>query len=73
MAKYALSKYFARGAGHALRIHNSDTLLFSWNGRPDGYARYIDHVKRYARNGQEFASLAALLRSIEGEHLLAKA
>ena len=67
-AKYALSKYFGRGSGHAVRFHNSDTLLFQWNGKPDGSARFIEHVRRYARNGQEHASLAALLRSIEAEH-----
>ena len=68
MTKYAMSKWFARGAGHVIRFHNSDTLLFCWNGRPDGAARYVEHVKRYARNGAEHASLAALLRSIESEH-----
>lgn len=68
MAKYALSRYFARGAGHVIRFHNSDTLLFQWHGRADGHARYVEHVKRYTRNGQEHASLAALLRAIEAEH-----
>lgn len=63
-----MSKYFARGAGHAVRFHNSETLLFTWNGRADGSARCIPHVRRYARNGVEHASLAALLRSIEDEH-----
>jgi hypothetical protein len=68
MAKYQLSKWFARGAGHAVRFHGSDTVLFQWNGKPDGHARYIPHVNRYARNGAEFASLAALLRAVEAEH-----
>lgn len=68
MAKYALSKYFDRGAGHVVRFQNSDTLLFSHHGRADGSARYIEHVKRYARNGAEHKSLAALLRAVEAEH-----
>ena len=68
MSKYALSRYFANGAGHAIRFHGSDTLLFQWNGKPDGSARYVEHVKRYTRNGKEFASLAALLRAIDTEH-----
>lgn len=68
MAKYALSKYFGRGSGHAIRFHNSEILLFKWNGRDDGSARFVPHVKRYTRNGVEYASLAALLRSIEAEH-----
>lgn len=68
MARYAMSKWFAKGAGHAIRFHNSDTLLISWHGRDDGAARYVAHVKRYARNGAEFGSLAALLRGIEAEH-----
>lgn len=67
MAKYALSKWFGRGAGHVVRFHGSDTLLFSWNGRNDGCARYVSHVKRYVRNGVEYASLAALLRAVETE------
>lgn len=71
MSKYALSKYFGRGAGHVIRFHDSDCLLFSWHGRNDGAARYIPHVKRYSRNGQEFPSLAALLRSVESEHAAA--
>lgn len=69
MAKYALSKWFGRGSGHAIRFHNSETLLLQWNGRPDGAARYVPHVKRYTRNGAEFPSLAALLRSVEAEHV----
>ena len=68
MQKYQLSKYFASGHGHAVRFRNSDVLLFQWNGKPDGVARYIEHVKRYARNGREHKSLAALLRAIEAEH-----
>jgi hypothetical protein len=68
MAKYALSKYFGRGHGHVLRMHKSEVLLFSWNGRPDGSARYVEHVKRYTRNGNEYPSLAALLRAVEAEH-----
>lgn len=65
MAKYALSRYFAKGRGHAIRFHGSDTLIFYWNGRAAGTARFIPHVKRYARNGQEYPSLAALLRAVE--------
>jgi hypothetical protein len=65
--KYAMSKYFARGSGHVVRFHDSDVLLFKWNGRDAGSARYVQHVKRYTRNGAEFASLAALLRAIEAE------
>lgn len=72
MAKYALSKYFDTGAGHVIRFHNSDTLLFQWNGKPDGSARYVEHVKRYVRNGAEHASLATLLRSVEAEHAKAR-
>jgi hypothetical protein len=72
-SKHALSKYFGQGYGHVTRYHNSDTLLFSWSGRADGTARYIPHVKRYARNGREFASLAALLRAVEAEHVVGKA
>lgn len=71
MAKAAMSKYFAKGSGHVVRYKNSETLLFSWNGKPDGAARIVDHVKRYARNGQEYPSLAALLRGVEAEHMLA--
>lgn len=66
--KYTLSKYFAQGSGHVIRLHGSDTLLFRWNGRPDGAARHIPHVKRYSRNGNEYPSLAALLRAVEAEH-----
>lgn len=68
MAKYAMSKWFGTGSGHVIRFHNSDTLLFKWNGRADGSARYVEHVKRYVRNGVEHASLAALLRAVEAEH-----
>lgn len=68
MPKYAMSKYFAKGAGQVRRFHNSDALLFDWHGRADGAARYVEHVKRYARNGIEHPSLAALLRSVEAEH-----
>jgi hypothetical protein len=73
MAKYSLSKYFARGAGHVVRFHGGEALLFYWNGRADGSARHIPHVNRYARNGQEFPSLAALLRAVETEHVEAVA
>lgn len=66
--KYALSKWFDRGAGRVIRFHNSDTLLFQHHGRPDGSARYVAHVKRYVRNGIEHKSLAALLRAVETEH-----
>jgi hypothetical protein len=66
--KYALSKYFGRGAGHVLRMKNSAILLFSWHGNPDGSARYVEHVNRYSRKGQEYPSLAALLRAVESEH-----
>ena len=68
--KLALSKYFNNGSGHVMRFPNSDVLLFKHNGHPDGAARYIEHVKRYARNGVEHASLAALLRSVSNEHAL---
>lgn len=68
MARYALSKWFANGSGHVVRLHNSETLLFRWNGRNDGSARYIEHVRRYARDKREHASLAALLRAVEAEH-----
>ena len=69
MAKYELSKYFARGAGHVIRFRNSETLLFYWHGKDDGAARYVPHVRRYSRNGIEHASLAALLRAVEAEHI----
>lgn len=52
-SRYALSKYFGNGAGHVVRYRDSDVLLFSWHGRADGSARYVEHVKRYARNGAE--------------------
>jgi hypothetical protein len=68
MSKYSLSKWFARGSGHVIRYQNSETLLFQWNGKPDGAARFVPHVKCYARNGNEFPSLAALLRAVETEH-----
>lgn len=68
MSKLSLSKWFAKGSGHVSRYPKSDVLLFQWNGRPDGSARYIPHVRSYARNGNEFASLAALLRAVEAEH-----
>lgn len=67
-AKYALSKWFANGSGYVCRFHDSDTLLFRWNGAPDGTARRIPHVKRYARKGTEYPSFAALLRGVEAEH-----
>ncbi|MDA9401731.1 hypothetical protein XH79_23825 [Bradyrhizobium sp. CCBAU 45389] len=63
-----MSKYFGRGAGHVLREHNSAVLLFSWRGKPDGSARYVERVNRYARNGVEYPSLAALLSAVEAEH-----
>lgn len=69
MAKYQMSKYFADGSGHVIRVHDSETLLFKWNGKPDGHARYVPHVNRYSRNGQEHKSLAALLRSVAAEHV----
>ena len=68
MKRHAMSKYFGSGAGHVLRRHNSAVLLFSWHGKPDGSAHYVEHVNRYARNGVEYPSLAALLRAIEAEH-----
>lgn len=67
-ARYDLSKWFAAGHGHATRFKGSETLLIQWNGRADGTARYVPHVKRYTRNGAEFKSLAALFRGIEAEH-----
>lgn len=67
MARYALSKWFARGSGHVIRFHDSDTLLFRWNGKASGSARYIEHVKRYVRHDKEYPSLAALLRGVEIE------
>ena len=69
MSKHSLSKWFAKGSGHAIRYKDSETLLFYWNGKPDGTARHISHVKRYARNGAEYASFAALLRAVESEHM----
>lgn len=69
--KYAMSRYFAKGSGHAVRHHDSDLLLFDWNGKADGTARRIPHVKRYTRNGTEYPSLAALLRAVEAEHAAA--
>lgn len=68
MKRHPLSKSFGNGAGHVLRQHNSAVLLFSWRGRPDGSARYVERVNRYARNGVEYPSLAALLRAVEAEH-----
>jgi hypothetical protein len=50
-----------------VRYHNSDVLLFSRHGKAFGSARYVEHVKRYVRNGVEYASLAALLRAVEAE------
>ena len=63
-------KWFAEGAGCLISYSASDILLVNWNGRDDGSARYIPHVRRYSRNGNEYASLAALLRGIESEHQL---
>ncbi|WP_036017768.1 hypothetical protein [Bradyrhizobium sp. WSM1743] len=68
MKPHAMSKYFGNGAGHVLRQYNSAVLLFSWRGKPDGSARYVERVNRYARNGVEYPSLAALLRAVEAEH-----
>lgn len=68
MKRHALSKSFGNGAGHVLRQHNSAVLQFSWHGKPDGSARYVEPVNRYARNGVEYPSLAALLRAVEVEH-----
>ena len=68
MIKKELSKWFDRGAGYVCRYPNSDCLLFQWNGKPDGVARFYPHVKRYGRNGAEYPSLAALLRAVEIEH-----
>lgn len=68
MARRALSKWFAKGSGHVARYPGSETMLFKWNGKSDGTARYIRHVNRYARNGVEYPSLAALLRAVEAEH-----
>ena len=68
MKRHAMSKYFGNGAGHVLRQHNSAVLLFSWRGRPDGSARYVERVNRYTRDGVEYSSLAALLRAVEDEH-----
>lgn len=68
MSKYQMSKWFARGAGHVVRYTKSDSLLFQWNGKADGAARYVAHVKRYTREGREYTSLAALLRAVEAEH-----
>ena len=61
------SKWFANGAGCLISHSDSDTMLVNWNGKDDGFARYIPHVRRYSRNGNEYASLAALLRGIEAE------
>ncbi|MCA1530886.1 hypothetical protein [Bradyrhizobium yuanmingense] len=68
MKRHAMSKYFGSGAGRVLRQHNSAVLLFSWRGKSDGSARYVERVNRYARNGVEYPSLAALLRAVEAEH-----
>ncbi|MGY4496978.1 hypothetical protein ACVWYH_000905 [Bradyrhizobium sp. GM24.11] len=68
MKRHAMSKNFGNGAGHVLRRHNSEVLVFSWHGKPDGSARYVEHVNRYDRNGVEYPSLAALLRAVEAEH-----
>ncbi|MBP0114829.1 MULTISPECIES: hypothetical protein [Bradyrhizobium] len=68
MKRHAMSKHFGNGAGHVLRQHNSAVLLFSWRGKPDGSASYVEHINRYVRNGVEYPSLAALLRAVEAEH-----
>jgi hypothetical protein len=66
-----ISKYiFAKGAGFLESYSDNDILFVKWNGKADGSARYIPHVQRYSRNGNEYASLAALLRGIESEHQL---
>jgi hypothetical protein len=65
-------KWFDGGAACVTHYENSETLLFDWNGKPDGAARYIPHVRRYSRGGVEFQSLAALLRAVEAEHALKK-
>ena|ERR1035437_2827897 len=70
--KYQLSKYFGGGRGHVVRYRDSEILLFYWSGKEDGAARYVAHVKRYTRERKEFASLAALLRSVEAEHEMPK-
>lgn len=59
---------FAKGSGRYIRYKDSEILLFYWEGGAIGTARYIPHVKRYARNGKEYASLAALLRGVASEH-----
>ena len=69
MKRHAMSKSFCNGAGHVLRQYNSAVLLFSWRGKPDGSARYIVRVNRYACNDVEYPSLAALLRAVEAEHV----
>jgi hypothetical protein len=66
--RHQLSKWFGKGSGHVVRYIGSDALLFQWHGKPDGSARYVEHVQRYTRNGVEYASLAALLRAVEAEH-----
>ncbi|MGY4622632.1 hypothetical protein [Bradyrhizobium sp. USDA 4486] len=68
MKHHAMTKSFGNGAGHVRRQHNSAVLLFSWRGKPDGSAHYVERVNRYARNGVEYPSLAALLRAVEAEH-----
>lgn len=68
MASRAINKWFAKGRGQVSSYPSIDALLFRWDGRPDGVARYIGHVKRYARNGKEYPSLSALLRAVEAEH-----
>lgn len=68
MKRHAMSKNFGNGAGHVLRQHNSAVLLLSWRGKPDGSARYVEHVNCYVREGVEYPSLAALLRAVEAEH-----
>ena len=67
-SRHSLSRYFDHGAGHVVRYHGDSTLFFQWHGRPDGAARYVEHVKLYVRNGVEHKSLAALLRAVEAEH-----
>lgn len=73
MARYSMSKWFARGSCRVVRYTGSDVLLFSENGRAFGSARYVEHVRRYVRNGVEYASLAALLRGVESEYAALRA
>jgi hypothetical protein len=62
------NKWFGKGSGLMTRYSDGDAIMFYWNGKPDGAARFIPHVGRYSRRGLEYKSLAALLRAIEAEH-----